>query len=180
MCLVIAVSVLGNTRHRSSESPGGGAKRQGAHRPVPSAERVAPMLVTVTTELSTVLGTGWGKACSRNRHPQPAGERNDKGTNEDCFVTPSLLPEMVLDLPHCQKRTASHLCLKSETLWAKPSNTSLGVFRAHSHRLPVLATSVPQVHICAVGNEQFHEPEGKSVGGAGPGAARGRDPHPAL
>lgn len=36
----------------------------------------------------------------------------------------------------------------------------MGTFRGISHHPPVLATSVLQIHICAIRNEDFHKPEG--------------------
>lgn len=36
----------------------------------------------------------------------------------------------------------------------------MGTFCGISHHPPVLATSVLQIHICAIRNEDFHKPEG--------------------
>lgn len=41
----------------------------------------------------------------------------------------------------------------------------MGTFRGMVYHPPVLATSVPQIHICAVRNEDFHKPEGNKLEG---------------
>lgn len=94
-------------------------------------------------------------------HFVPAREGIQERMNKPGFVHRPL----PFGIQPCQKKLLQIFGLNQKPSGHKPGNRSRGTFWDISHHPPVLATSVRQIHICAIRNQDFHKPAGdKSEG----------------